>query len=81
MAYEYTVWAKSTKLNQQVRQFHLSNLTNQKFNDQRTANLWANSFAEQLNKQEHLGATDWQGAVKYQEVGIQTLVNSMSSTL
>lgn len=79
MAYEYTVWAKSTKLNQQVRQFHLSNLQNKSFNDQRTADLWAASFAEQLNKQNHLGATDWQGVVKHQDVGIHTLVNSMNT--
>lgn len=79
MAYEYTVWAKSPKLNQQVRQFHLSEQTNQKFKDQRTADLWANSFAEQLNKQQYLTATDWQGFVKYEQVGIQTLIDSMKS--
>lgn len=73
MAYEYTVWAKSTKLNQQVRQLHLDNLKNQPFTNQRDAEFWAESFAEQLNGRNYLNSTDWQGFVKYEDVGIHTV--------
>lgn len=79
MAYEYTVWAKSPSLNQQIRQFHLAGGQNNKFRDEHTATLWAQSFAQQLNERKHMTATDWAPIVKYEDVGMHTLVNSMNS--
>ena len=71
MAQGYTVWAYSPSTNQEYRQLNLANLA--PIQEQATAQRDADSFAHIHNRDRKLGATDWVGVVKFEQVGIQTL--------
>lgn len=73
MAQEWTVYAYSKQQNREVRQFNLTGGKNNPHLTEQQARQWANAFAESLNKQQHLKATDWIARVKYEQLGLDTL--------
>ena len=79
MALEYTVWAKSPSLNQEIRLFNLEGKQNNSFTNKIEATRWASTFAMQMNKKQHMRATDWAPLVKHEEVGPQTFINYQNS--
>lgn len=80
MAQEYTVWAKSPSLNQEIRQFDLTGGAHNAYTDQNLAARDAASFAQRLNATQHLRTNDWEAWVKYEQVGIETLPGYISHT-
>jgi hypothetical protein len=58
---EYIIKAYSSKANQTQRQV---NLMSAHPTTERDAQMWANSFAQQLNQQQMLGSNDWVGQIE-----------------
>jgi len=68
---KYVVYAYSPSLNQMVRRFDLANL-DQSITEQQ-AMQDADNFAELQNTNQYMHATDWQGIVRSEQLGIDTL--------
>lgn len=79
MSFQYTVWARSPSLQQEVRSFDLTGGQNNPFPDQAAANQAATALATRLNLERHMHTADWQPLVKHEELGIQTFVNAMNN--
>lgn len=78
---QYTVWAKSPSLNQELRFLIMENKSGPVVVDNETlANNQAQSFAQTLNNKQHMKATDWVGVVKYEDTGVHTLPNYLFHT-
>ena len=75
---QLTVWAWSPSTNEWQRQFNLANVNEQL--TQAQAQQMADGFAGILNRDKKLHLTDWQGVVKLEEVGIQTIPGYISHT-
>lgn len=75
MSTGYTIWAYSPSLNEQHRQLDLRDTT--PYKDQQEAERDAQAFAHIYNRDRKLHATDWQGVVKLETVGITTLPGYM----
>ena len=76
---EYTVYAHSPSLNQEVRQFNLEGGTRQAITDRRLAEQWARAFAESLSQQGYMQASDWVSRVKFEQLGLDTFINSQNA--
>jgi len=76
---EYTVYAYSHRLNQEVRQLNLEGTTTGSFKDQRQAEQWARAFAASLVTQKHMHQDDWQARVKLEQLGADTFVINQNS--
>jgi hypothetical protein len=72
MAQIYTVSAYSPSLNQTVRQIDLTNVLDTT-STQQQAQMVAEQFAQQQNRQFHMAACDWQARVQLETVGITTI--------
>jgi hypothetical protein len=73
-----TVYAKSDSLNQMVRRFDLTNITNQGHTlDEAQQN--ATAFAQLQNTNQYLNTTDWYGVVLDEELGEQTFIQWQNS--
>ena len=70
---KYTVWAHSPSLNEWQCQVNIEH--NQAELTEQSAQQWADAFAQTLNHEHKLHATDWHGRVKYEDVGIETVPN------
>ena len=70
---KYTVWAHSPSLNEWQCQVNIE--LNQAELTEQSAQQWADAFAQTLNQQQKLHATDWLGHVKLEDVGIETVPN------
>jgi hypothetical protein len=68
----YTVLAHSPSLNQTIRQIDLTNVLDTT-STQAQAQMVAEQFAQQQNRQFHMQACDWQARVQLEEVGIHTM--------
>jgi len=68
---KYVVYAFSPSLNQMVRRFDLANL-DQSISEQQ-AQQDADNFAELQNTNQYMMTTDWQGLVRSEQLGIDTL--------
>jgi len=79
MSFQYTVWARSPSLQQEVREFNLTGGQNNPYPDQNAANQAAGSLVNRLNTERYLHTADWQPLVKYEELGIQTFINAMNN--
>ena len=78
---QYTVWAKSPSLNQQLRFLVMeSKQAPVVVDNEQLANMQANSFAQTLNQKRHMKASDWVGVVKYEDTGVHTLPNYLFHT-
>ena len=75
MTQQYTVWAKSTSLNQEIRMFDLTGGSNNIFETDQQAAQAAASFAQRLRDQRHMHTGDWEAWVKIEQVGVATLPN------
>lgn len=67
----YTIYVYSQQLNETHRWFDLANT--QPTDNERLANMQAESAAQTFNQQQKGNATDWVGIVKLENVGIETL--------
>jgi hypothetical protein len=72
MRTSYTIWAYSPSLNTSQRQFNLANL-HVDITDPKLAQRDADAFASIYNRDRKLNATDWQGKIKLENLGIGTL--------
>ena len=70
---KYTVWAHSPSLNEWQCQVNME--LNQAELTEQSAQQWADAFAQTLNQQQKLRATDWLGRVKLEAVGIESVPN------
>jgi hypothetical protein len=68
---KYVVYAFSPSLNQMVRRFDLANL-DQSISQQQ-AQQDADNFALLQNANQYMMTTDWQGLVRAEQLGIDTL--------
>lgn len=75
MTKQYTVWARSLYLNQEVRMFDLTGGVNNIFETDVIAAREAATFAARLRDQRHQHTADWEAWVKIEEVGVTTLPN------
>lgn len=73
MTKQYTVWAKSPSLNQELRMFDLTGGINNVFETDVAAAQASASFAQRLRDQQHMRTADWEAWVKIEEVGITTI--------
>jgi hypothetical protein len=71
MSQGYTVYIKSVSLNEEHRVFDLANMD--PMQDPMLATNWANAQAQLANTNQKNGTADWQGVVKYEQVGIETI--------
>jgi hypothetical protein len=71
MSQGYTVYIKSTQLNEEHRVFDLASM--EPMQDPMLAQNWANAQAQLANTQQKNGQADWVGIVKYEQVGIETI--------
>lgn len=78
MREEYVIQAHSPSKNQTIREFNLE-MGNPSITNKVQALQIATSFADRLNKQKHLQATDWQPKVEWQQLGIETIPGFLSS--
>jgi hypothetical protein len=76
---EYTVYAHSHSLNQEVRQFNIEGSSTGSFKDRMVAEQWAKAFAQSLNTQKHQHTDDWQARVKLEQLGADTFVLNQNS--
>jgi len=76
---EYTVYAYSPSLNQEVRQFNIEGSSTGSFKDRMVAEQWARAFAYSLGEQEHMRVYDWQARVKLEQLGADTFVLNQNS--
>jgi hypothetical protein len=76
---EYTVYAYSPSLNQEVRQFNIEGSSTGSFKDRMVAEQWARAFAYSLGEQEHMLVHDWQARVKLEQLGADTFVLNQNS--
>jgi hypothetical protein len=67
----YTINAHSPSLNQQTRQFDLSDLN--LVQDAQQAQQLADAFAELQNRDAKMGTADWVGRIEFTQVGIETM--------
>lgn len=74
----YTVYARSTSINQQVRRFDLTNMASDNVTLEQ-AQMDAEFFAELQNTNRYLNATDWQPVVLDEQLGEHTLVQHQNS--
>lgn len=72
MREEYVIQAYSPTAHQVIREFNLE-MGNLSITDLNYATQIATSFAQRLNQQQYLKATDWEPKVEWQQLGIQTL--------
>jgi hypothetical protein len=75
---QLTIWAWSPSTNEWQRQIELATITEQL--NQAQAQQRADGFAGILNRDQKLHLTDWQGIVKEEDVGIQTIPGYMGHT-
>jgi len=75
---QLTIWAWSPSTNEWQRQIELANITEQL--NMAMAQQRADGFAGILNRDAKLHLTDWQGIVKEEETGIQTIPGYMGHT-
>jgi len=80
MTQQYTVWAKSPSLNQELRMFDLTGGQNNIFETDIAAGQAAASFAQRLRDQQHMHTQDWEAWVKIEHVGVTTLDNYLFHT-
>lgn len=71
MRTSYTIWAYSPSLNQSQRQFDLANI-HMDIVDPKLAQRDADAFASICNRDRKLNASDWQGQIKLENLGIDT---------
>ncbi len=67
---QYTIWAYSPSLNQELRWFNLQNL--EPVTDASLAEKLANSHAQVFNGIAKMNATDWVGRTKHEDLGLDT---------
>ena len=67
----YTIWAYSPSLSQKHRRIDLANP--QPIADKLLAQRHADAFAGIYNRDKKDYATDWQGQVKLESVGVETI--------
>ena len=79
MREEYIVEAFSPSLNQSLRELNLE-MNNPAIQNKAYAQQWADAFAQRLNKQAKLGATDWVGRTRWEKAGITTIPGYLSHT-
>ena len=70
----YTVWAYSPSLHEKHRMFDLARI-NEALTDQAQAQQMADGLAAQYNTNRKGHATDWQGVIEWQDMGVETLPN------
>lgn len=75
MTQQYTVWARSPSLNQELRMFDLTGGQNNVYTSDVDAAQAAASFAQRLRDQKHMHTSDWEAWVKIEQVGVTTLPN------
>ena len=75
----YTIWAYSASTNTTQREINLEGMQYNPVRDQATADLWAESFAMRLNQQGSNGATDWQGRVLFERMGLDNWIHNQNS--
>ena len=78
MREEYVIQAYSPTAHQVIREFNLE-MNNPAITDSVYATQIATAFAERLNRNQYLKATDWEPKVEWQQVGIETLPGYISS--
>ena len=70
----YTVYAYSPTLNQSVRRFDLSNVTNDDITYEQ-AMTDATNFAQLQNTNQYMKTTDWLAQVQEESLGYDTIPN------
>lgn len=75
----YTIWAYSPSLNITQREINLEGGAYTPVRDEATAKLWAESLAMRLNSQGSNGATDWQGRVLFETMGLSNWIANQNS--
>ena len=75
MTTQYTVWAKSTSLNQEIRMFDLTGGQHNEFTSDVEAAQASASFAQRLRDQRHMHTQDWEAWVKIEHTGVTSLTN------
>ena len=75
----YTIWAYSPSLNITQREINLEGMKYNPVLDEKTADLWAESFAMRLNQQGSNGATDWVGRVLFETMGLSNFIASQNA--
>lgn len=72
MREEYTIKAHSATVNQTIREFNLG-MGNPVITNKQYAEQVAQAFAQRLNEQQYLKATDWVAKVQWEQAGISTI--------
>ena len=70
----YTIWAYSPSLNITQREINLEGMKYNPVLDEKTADLWAQAFAQRLNSQGNNGTQDWCGQVRYEDMGFGSFI-------
>ena len=76
---EYTVYAYSPSLNQEIRQFNLEGSTTGSFKTEAEAQQWARAFAYDLGDRDYMRVCDWVPRVKLEQLGADTFVLNQNS--
>ena len=72
----YTIWAYSPSTHIEYRWFNLHDLS--LVQNQAEAQQLADGFAYVCNRDGKNQTNDWEGRIKWEEVGVQTLTNFMN---
>ena len=75
MTQQYTVWARSPSLNQEMRMLDLTGGQNNIFTTDQEAAQAAASFAQRLRDQRHMHTQDWEAWVKIEHAGVTSMPN------